>query len=329
MIKITGLSVHVPDRVVSNLEICDKVNAEKSILDDELLHKVFGINHRRYASKNTVASDLAYKAALPIVQEVGAEKIDFMIFSAACSDLIEPATCNIVQQKLGLTCPAMDLKNACNSVVSAIHTASAYVLAGIYSNVLIVCGEKLSDAIDYKIKDQQHLKLAISGFTLGDAGAALLISKSIDSSGMVYQKFLTSGKHWDLCTIKGGGSMYPHDSTKNFFLCDSKALREALVTESGDFIKGCFAEAGWSINDVDHIITHQVSSNTFSVICDAIGADKTKCIETFSEYGNVASASIPMALNHGIQSKKIKRGQRVAIIGLAAGVSASVQLMIW
>lgn len=329
MVKIEDISTYIPPRKISNEMLFSNVNLSGQPMDPLLLEKIFGIKERRFAHKDEQASDLAFRAALPIVEKVGKKNIDYMIFAAACSDLIEPATCNIVHKKLGLSCPAMDVKNACNSVVSAIHTASAFINAGMYKRILITCGEKLSDAITYDVQSNEHLKRIISSYTLGDGGVALLITASNDHSGIFHQEFLTAGKYWELCTIKGGGSMNPHDVSKNYFESDSTQLREVLVSISRDFIQSSIKKAGWALEDIDHLITHQVSMHTFEVICNEVGLDQNKCISIFEHCGNMASASIPSALHHGVTSGTIKKGDKVAILGFAAGVSASVQLMKW
>src|SRR5262245_10010432 len=96
---ITDVSSHVPARIVSNGEIEERVR----FLAPGSLKRLFGIEERRFAADEQV-SDLAVAAARPIVDRIGAKNIDYLIFAAASADLIEPATCNIVQYKLGLRC---------------------------------------------------------------------------------------------------------------------------------------------------------------------------------------------------------------------------------
>lgn len=329
MVKIKHLSVYAPNQIITNEMIEHRVNSEKEILREGLLEKVFGIKERRFATSDEQVSDLAVKATLPIFEQIDYEEIDFLIFAAACSDLIEPATSVIIQHKLGLKCPAIDIKNACNSFVSAVQIASSLIESNTYKNILIVNGEKLSNAINYDIKDIEQLKNTVSGYTLGDAGAALVLSKSNDSSGILFQRFMSNGAHWELCTIKGGGSLYPHDVSKLYFEGKTAQLKDVLIDEAKEFLKNAFHESGWSPDDVDHIITHQVSTQTFEVICKEVGIDISKNISIFEHFGNIAAASIPMALHQGIHSNTIKKGDKIAIVGLAAGISASLQLMIW
>src|SRR5689334_18364940 len=106
------------------------------------LQKLCGIRARYFAAPDEQVSDLAVAASRCVVSAVGQDAIDLLVFASASCDLIEPATANIVQHKLGLRCPAMDVKNACNSFASGIHVASAMIESGAYRRALVVNGEK-------------------------------------------------------------------------------------------------------------------------------------------------------------------------------------------
>jgi len=216
--KIEELSVYHPPKVINNELVASKLNLKNEFIKGATLERLFGIKERRYADKDVQVSDLATKAALPIVEKIGRENIDFLIFASACQDLIEPATCNII---------------------------------------------KASD----------------------------------DESGIHFQKFLTRGSHWELCTIKGGGSMFPQDVTKNYFEGKTAELKDVLLTEAKTFTLDCIEKGGWKIEDIDHLVTHQVSLQSFEVICQSLGIPLSKNISVFEEYGNTAGSAIPLSLH--------------------------------
>ena len=327
--KIADISVYHPARIVPNTELELRLNARRRILPEGSLERLFGIRERRFAAADEQVSDLAAKAALPIVQRIGADRIECLIFAAACADLIEPATCNIVQHKLGLRCPAMDIKNACNSFTSALMTAGSLVASGMYKNVLVVNGEKLSDAIRFDIDTEEQLRRHLAAYSLGDAGAAALVTASDDDSGFHFQRFMTLGEHWELCTIKGGGSMFPHDPDQNYFEGHTDALKTVLADAATTFFLECLQEAGWRLSDIAHVFTHQVSAGTFRLIANRTGLDFDSCEQVFAHFGNTAAASIPLAIHQRLQRGALQKGDKVVLLGLAAGVSVSVQLIVW
>src|ERR1043165_1397847 len=116
--KIEHIACYAPERVVTSRDVESIVNRSGPYLPPDIIHQKFGVASRRYADQEIQASDLAVAAAQKILAKTGTKLIDCLIFAAGSSDLIEPATANIIQSKLRLSCPAFDIKNACNSFVN-------------------------------------------------------------------------------------------------------------------------------------------------------------------------------------------------------------------
>jgi acyl-CoA:acyl-CoA alkyltransferase len=328
-IKISHLAAYAPPTQVSSQEVEERVNRHRQVLPDGCLERLFGVQFRRYAGPGVQCSDLAVEAARKILCHQELDSIDCLIFAAASSDLIEPATANIVQAKLGLSCPVFDIKNACNSFVTAMQVGSSLISSGQFRRVLITSGEILHQAIQFEIKDPAELPNRLAGFSLGDAGAAALLEASSDETGFVYQTMKSLGHHWELCTIPGGGSMFPHDPKKMYFEGQTTELRNVFIREQGAMVAECFATSGWLAQDIDHVFTHQVSRSSFDLIAHHIGIPVDRFYRIVSQYGNTASASIPLSMYLAEQEGVLKRGQKVMIVGLASGISISLQLVIW
>ena len=329
-VKISHISSFFDNTTrISNETIEKLINKNTTLLPPGVLDRLFGIRNRFFTDDGVQCSDLAAGAARNILKEVDATTIDCMIFAAASSDLIEPATANIVQLKLGLNCPVFDVKNACNSFVSAMQVASSFIKSGQYKKVLITNGEILKNAITFDIADSAELMRRLASFTLGDAGTAAILEPSDDESGIIYHEMRSLGEYWELCVIPGGGSMFPQDCSKHFFEGKTSELREVFIREKGEMFERCFRETGFTREDIDHFFIHQVSKSTVKAMADDLNIpiEKFHCI--IEEYGNTAAASIPLSIDLAIKSGKLKKGQKVIIIGLAAGISMSVQLMIW
>jgi len=326
---IKYINGYLPDRIIGNAEIERRVNQSGSCIPPGSIERLFGIRERRYAGENQQTSDLAMLAAIPIVQRVGSDSIDCLIFASACSDLLEPATANIVQTKLGLHCPVFDIKNACNSFVNGMQVAASFIQSGIYERVLVVNGEILHHSIKYNLEPDEDISRRLASFTFGDAGVAVLMNASEDGSGLYYQKFKSNGEHWKLCTIMGGGSLFPHDPRKYYFEGYTSELKAQLIIESKGMVEEALSETGWKHEDISHVFTHQVSMNTFDVVARHSGMCKVKFHSIFRNTGNTAAASIPLAMHNCLVEGSLKKGDKILIIGLAAGVSISVQLIIW
>jgi acyl-CoA:acyl-CoA alkyltransferase len=325
---IKAIATYIPDTVVDNQDITNKINYDNPLLSYGALGRLLGSNTRHFADSETQVSDLACLAANKLLSHHSTTHIDLLIFAAASSDLIEPATANIIQLKLGLNCPVMDIKNACNSIVTAIQTASAFVEAGYYRNVLIVNGEKLSEVVNYNPRDNEHFTRCLASYSLGDAGAAILIGCG-EGSKIVYQKFSSLGEYWDLCTVKGGGSMAFRDSNEYYFESNSRMLKDVFTSLAPAFISECLKEAGWKTEDINCVVSHQISGTTINHLAEVLNIPLAKCVNTFSLYGNTAAATIPLAIDYALKENKLIKGDKLLIFGMAAGISLSVQLIEW
>jgi acyl-CoA:acyl-CoA alkyltransferase len=326
---ITRIAGYVPERIVTNAELENIINTKAMLMPHGTLERKFGIVERRFAADGEQASDLAVGAARKIIKEEDKNSIDCLIFASGSSDMIEPATASIVQDKLQLKCPAMDVKNACNSFTCGLQVANAFIVSGIYKKILIVSGEKVSSIIKLEFDGIEEFLKRFASFSMGDAGAAALIEPATDSSGMYEQNFETHGQYWQLCTVPGGGSMYPHDGSKVYFEGRTAEMRDVFLEKKGDAIDVVLTKMGWTPSDLDFVFMHHVSESTFELAATDLGIAKEKFYNVFSHYGNMAASSIPFAISSAVENKVLKKGDKIMLLGVASGISLSVQLLIW
>jgi acyl-CoA:acyl-CoA alkyltransferase len=224
---------------------------------------------------------------------------------------------------------AFDVKNACNSFVTGLHIANALIATGNHQKILLVTGEILSQAIKFEISDKEDLGKRLASLSLGDAGAAALIEPSTDNSGIYSQKLISVGRYWSLCTLPGGGSMYPHDMSRTYFEGKTTEMMQIFLDNRGTLLEQCLAEAGWDLAEIDHFFMHQVSKKTFEVVAERLGIPLEKFFHVMEDHGNIAAASIPFAMSVAWEKGKIRKGDKIMLIGIASGISISFQLLIW
>ena len=325
-IFIKDINVYLPGEPITNSMLADKVSMRGTALPADLLQKTMGSKFRYHARPDEQVSDLAVNATKGLLQK-HSKPIDLLIFASASADLIEPATCNIVQQKLGLSCPAFDVKNACNSVMNAMEVGASLLQTSNISNVLIVSGEKPSDSITYTLCSAEEMRERFAAFSFGDGGMALLLECTPEDKGFVFQKNKTFGQHWPLSTIKGGGSMFPQDAAQLVFSGQTYQLKGVFDEITKPFIQECLTEAGLELDDIRYICTHQVSAGMYGDMAKYLDIPLERFVPLFEEYGNTASVSVPLAYHHLINNRNLTKGDYVMLLGLAAGVNISVQIL--
>lgn len=329
-VAIAGVAAHLPERRVSSHEVEDRVRAASPgcRVPRGVVALVSGVEERRYAPEGVYASDLAAAAARRALTEAGAEPaaVDLLIFAAASQDLVEPATANIVQEKVGTAAAVLDVKNACNSFLNGLQVAEALIAAGQYRTILVATGETPSRCIRWDAPTMADFRLNFPGYTLGDAGAAALLTAATGDRGIFYRAFQSVSRHWRAATLPGGGSMHPRGDEHTYIRGDGADLRDAFAELGPGLLHRALRETGTSLDDFAAILVHQVSCPYLHHFVEATGIPLEKVVVTLPGHGNMAAASLPVAYTLARADGRIGPGDRVLWIGLAAGISAGVMM---
>ncbi|MBO0607496.1 ketoacyl-ACP synthase III [Myceligenerans salitolerans] len=184
---MAGVAVHLPaeTRDVAAVERELHRRNPKVVPRIPMVSRLTGARRVHVAEDDEQASDLAVAAARKVLAGAGLapSDVDLLIFASASQDMVEPATAHITAAKLGASCPVMDVKNACNSVLNGIEVAEALIGTGRYQRVLIACGEMPSRAVRRDVPDRATYALSAPGYTMSDAGAAVLVEAARGAGG--------------------------------------------------------------------------------------------------------------------------------------------------
>ncbi len=284
---------------------------------------ISGVQTRRVACDDTQCSDLAARAAKRALCTAGVDPrdVDVLIFAAAGQDLMEPATANIVQEKLGTSCQVFDVKNACNSFLNGLQLAEALILSGSCRIAVVATGEVCSRAISWNVEDAAQFRRVFPGFTMGDAGAAAVLTRSSDDRGIFYRRFTTVSRHWDLATISCGGSMHPRGEEFTYLNADGTRLKQAFIDLGSVAISRMMCEARVKFSDFQRIFVHQATLPYLDEMLDIAGIPAELVEHTVADLGNMASASLPVAYEQAHARGAFGPGDSIMMLGLASGIS--------
>ena len=288
-----------------------------------------GIRARRIVDDDVQCSDLAAAAGRRALAKAGLDPLDvgMLIFAAASQDLVEPATAHIVQDKLGTRCPVFDVKNACNSFLNGMQLAESLILSRAYETVLVASGEICSRAVNWNVKNADEFRRYFPAYTMGDAGAACVVGRSHSPRGIFFRAFAARSEHWQLATVRCGGSMHPRGEEFTYLQGDGPGLRQAFADNGPSIFQQMLADAGVQHRDFARIFVHQVTVPYHRELLESIGVSAAKVESTVEEFGNLASASIPVSFCHAEARGAIGPGDRVLWIGMASGISIGVFMM--
>ena len=335
--RIVAVGSYLPEKIVQTADIERSLQFEQVLgLPSGMLERLTGCREHREASSDINASDLAVAASRQALDRANTApcKIDLLIFCACSQDITEPATANIVQEKIGATnAQVLDVKNACNAFINGIDIAESMIVTRKAKNALVCSGEVLSRYVDFNIRNRQDLELRAAGLTLGDGGGAVVLQENGQNErGIKGSRFISDGAQWRLATVTAGGTMYPRapvDSSLTYFQSDSEKIIALARERVPIVIRGVLEDIGWKPQDVDLVIPHQVTVKIIKEISQSVGIEFDKNVITLDQYGNTAAASIPVAMNHALESKRLQPGMKILLVGGAAGFSAGAIALIW
>jgi 3-oxoacyl-[acyl-carrier-protein] synthase III len=329
--RVLGVASYLPPFRRSSSEVEQLITESSPNLSFPagVVETMTGVRSRRVADEAVNASDLAAAAARKLLGELEfrADEVDLLIFASASQDMLEPATANMVQEKVGTSCQVFDVKNACNSFLSGLDVAAALIASGSVRSALVTTGEVPSRSVKWAVEDRNDFKLSFPGYTLGDAGAAALLVRPTDERGIFHCTFQTLSKYWSIATIPGGGSAHPRGDEYSYFRSDGTALRDAFAEAGAGIVYKAFEATGTTFGDYRRILVHQVAMPFLRQLIEVTGAPAEKVEVTAPDLGNIASATLPVAFTLAHERGDISPGDNVLWIGLASGISLGVMCM--
>lgn len=177
--RIVDIAVHLPERTRDVADAESDLHRRNPKVAPRLpmVSRLTGVRRVHVADDDQQASDLAVAASRAVLDRagLGPQDVDLLIFASATQDMIEPATSHITAAKLGVRAPVMDVKNACNSVLNGIEVAEALIGTGRYRRVLVACGELPTRGVRWDVPDRRTYAMSAAGYTMSDAGAAVLL----------------------------------------------------------------------------------------------------------------------------------------------------------
>jgi len=326
-------AIEAPVKVTSE-EIGERLRPalERLGIRPGLIEEISGIKSRRFWNNGTQPSDAATLAAEKAIDDAGIErdKIGVLINTSVCRDFLEPSTACLVHGNLGLheRCLNFDIGNACLAFLNGMDVAARMIERGEVAYALIVDAESSRPITEATIErllqpgvKEEQFRAEFASLTLGSGSAAVVMtSRELAPEGHSYLGSVTRAatQFNRLCY----GQM-------DRMVTDTRVLlTEGLKLATKTF--GAAREAlGWVVDELDQFIIHQVSKAHTDSLMKVLGLDPKKIYRIYPELGNIGPAAVPIALAKAVEMGKIKRGDRIALLGIGSGLNCSMAEIVW
>ena len=324
-VRILGLGIYAPERVLDNDELALQVDTS-----DEWIRTRTGIRERRIAAQGETTSDLAAHAAREALQEAGLEpsQLELILVATATPDTPVPPTACHLQRKLGAEkAVAFDISAACTGFVVTLMTAHQMLAAGAYSNALVVGAEVLSAITDWQARESCVL--------FGDgAGAVVLDTGAGEGPVLVDHLVGMDGTGVEQIEVPAGGSLRPtsHETIErreHFLRMNGRGVFRFAVERIPRVVREICARNGLRPEELDLIVPHQANLRILEAAAKDLGIGMERFVVNIERYGNTSTASIPLALVEAERAGRLHRGDRVLLVAFGAGLSWGASLLAW
>jgi 3-oxoacyl-[acyl-carrier-protein] synthase-3 len=322
--SIMSVGSYVPERILSNADLEKMVDTT-----NEWIVTRTGIKERRIAAQNQATSDLAANAARIAMERarITPGEIDLIILATITPDMPFPSTACLVQEKIGAReAAAFDIQAACSGFIYALEIGQQFIMSRTYDTVLVIGAEKLSSIINWTDRNTCVL--------FGDGAGAAILRNRPDAHGLLTACMGSDGGRAGLLCMPGGGSAFPPTQETvaaglHYLRMDGKETYKNAVTAMQTAAEEALRRCELEISQIQCIIPHQANRRIIDSLAERLGAKPEQLFVNLEKHGNTSAASVAIALDEAVQTKRIQRGDLVLMIVFGAGLTWAAAVIEW
>jgi 3-oxoacyl-[acyl-carrier-protein] synthase-3 len=301
---ISGWGTALPPKVITNDDLAQTMDTT-----DEWIHSRTGIRERRVGG---TTAGLSIEAGRAAIEMAGLEpsQIDALVLATTTPDRTVPGTSPSVAHELGLSCGAFDVNAACSGFVYGLVVAHGLIAVG-SDKVLVIGTDTLARITDWE--DRGTAPLFADG-----SGAVVL--EAVDGPGQLLG--------WDL-DADGAAERFLYAEVGDTIKMDGKEVFRRAVRIMVDSATKSMQHAGVTADEIAMVVPHQANIRITQAAIDRLGIPLERTAVVLERTGNTSSASIPLALAHGLDEGRVQAGDLVLLVGFGAGMTAASAILRW
>jgi 3-oxoacyl-[acyl-carrier-protein] synthase-3 len=334
-ISVLATGAAVPGPPVDNEALCQIVSQAGVDLGrtPAVLAKRMGIRLRHFCRNGRApvetprAQDvnpaLAGRAIRCALERAGiaASDLDVILGHTASPHTAIPPNIAWVADEVGFGGAVMEFRQACTGFASALTAATCMLDAGAAQRNCIVGSETGSVFFDVRKLGEERDQI-VNFVQMGDASACVLLGGSkLPGVGTLEHVFYGSrglGKKPGFLMARGGsGSPELGGDVVASFAHDFSYIKDNGLELFKAGIEAA-ANAGYTQDDIQWIIPHQVNGRMAAILAEQLGLPAERIFVNADRYGNTGSAAIWLAFDELVSSLSLRRGDRVLVLGAEA-----------
>lgn len=324
LVEVAGTGRCLPERVVTNDELSRTLDTT-----DAWIRERTGIVERRIAGPDLGVARMGANAGAQALANAGLEasEVDLIVTATTTPGRLLPSTACDIQAALGAQgAAAYDVAAACSGFLFGLSSAEGQIAAGRAETALVISTEKMSSIVDWQDRSTAVL--------FGDGAGAVVLQRAGGERGILSSFMRSDGRMADLLCRPAGGADRPFDaevlmSGDTYFRMAGREVYKAAVCSMAEAAEEALQRAGLTGSDIDLFVPHQANLRIIEGASRRAGIGMDRVLVNVDRYGNMSSATIPVALDEAAEEGRLKRGDLVLLCSFGAGFTWAASVLRW
>ncbi len=341
-VSLESIAYELPDERVSTASLESRMTAvhEALHLGGGQVEALTGIRERRVWPPGPSMAECGVRAAVKALDEAGLTGVDLgaVVYAGVCRDNLEPATACAVADGVGARGDVLvfDISNACLGVLNGMVEVANRIELGQIRAGLVVSAESSREIVESSLArmsaepTMERYRLGLATLT-GGSGAVAVVLTHAESSfverRLVAAASLAAPQYHRIC--RWGPPRGLLGEAANIMDTDASAVLEHGVTLGRATWARLLEATGWRAGDVDRVICHQVGAAHRKEVLAALGIDPARDYSTFETLGNIGTVSVPITAALAGEAGFLRKGDRVALLGIGSGLNCLMLGVEW
>ena len=318
--RISAYGIHAPQRLLTNADFEKLVDTS-----DEWIVQRTGIKTRHAVGEGEYASHMAIGAVDDLLAhhpEIDLQTIDFILAASSTSDYFYPSISAMLQAhyKLPNAIGAVDIATACAGFAYNMNLAVGLIASGQAQRVLIVAADALTRTVDYT--DRATCVL------FGDGGAAAVVERSDEPHifGMSAMADGNGGKFLYRTNVRT--EINGIEDPTHFLRQDGRDVYRWVMENVPNAVHRVLERAEMTMDQIDWFAPHSANLRMLEALDKRLNFPMERTLISVTEYGNTSAVSIPLALVPALREGRVKKGDRVLVMGFGGGLVGAGNVLV-
>jgi 3-oxoacyl-[acyl-carrier-protein] synthase-3 len=317
---IVGWGKCLPPAALSNKDL-------STILDttDEWIVSRTGIHERRIS--HVSLGEMAYVASERALAAAGMDgsQVELIVFGTCSHDDQVPNMASGIQARLGAdAAAAMDVNTACTSFLYGLSTATAMIRTGIVRNALVIGAELISPFMDWSDRNVAVL--------FGDGAAAVVLEATDREEGLLAEKLGCFADARETLRVHGMGGRYANQGVLygvTRWQFEGQEIFKRAVQGMGEASDSALKKIGATADQVGLVVPHQANLRIIEAVAKRAHVPMERVFVNVHRYGNMSSATVPVALCEALEESRVKAGSLLLMPGFGGGLTYAALAVRW